>query len=118
MNLLVFLLTVTALTNSLAESRQANKRADGDNSELETMVMKLSADLSQLTAQNTADVNRLETKIASLETELGESLTCGTGPWAKISSLEEDLNMFLTFGTGPPDSGEVSERPLPEIGND
>lgn len=76
MSLLVFLFTVSALTNSaLAESRHANKRANEENSEgLEAVVMALSAALSQLKAQYSADVNRLETRITSLEEDLGETL--------------------------------------------
>ena len=76
MYLPVFLLTVSALTNSaLAESRHVNKRANEENPEgLEAVVMELSADLSQLKALHSADVNRLETRITSLEKNLGECL--------------------------------------------
>ena len=76
MNLLALLLSVATLTNSRAtltnslatltnslaagSSGHAVKRAAGEESPLEAAVLKLSADLSQLTAQQSADVNRLE----------------------------------------------------------
>ena len=79
MRLLTFILCVTAtLTNSnLALSGHVNKRSD-DRDPLETVVMKLSADLNQMKTQQSVDMNQLHTELAELKGKVGKLMVIVT----------------------------------------